>query len=82
MAKMLRNTVTGEVYPINADLMRRGDMVEFDPENEPKAEPEAVDVVETVAAVEPEVPEESNAPADEFASLGPVPDDLELDLEL
>jgi hypothetical protein len=80
MAKLLRHVPTGDLYPINAELMRRDDMVEYIP---PSEEVE----VEPVPAPAPQlkakkkaakvVKEEPVEQDDMFSDLGDELDTLE-----
>jgi hypothetical protein len=64
MARMLRHKTTGEVYPVNPDLLARGDMEEFDPSEE-------ANEAEKVAAAKPKP-----KPAQKANTLASEPVDL------
>lgn len=71
MARLLRHKTTGEVYPVNADLLARGDMEEFDPDAE-SAEAEKV----SVAKAKTKAADKSASKTSAKTSLASEPADL------
>jgi hypothetical protein len=82
MTTMLRHTPTGELYPYNADLARRDDMVAYTPPPEgavetpvekpkPKAKPKVVKQAKKAPEPEPEVNLD-----DDFSDLADELDEL------
>jgi outer membrane biosynthesis protein TonB len=80
MTTMLRHTPTGELYPYNADLARRDDMVQYTPPPEgavetpvEKPKPKAKVVKQAKKAPEPEPEVDLD---DDFSDLADELDEL------
>jgi hypothetical protein len=68
---MLRHKTTGEVYPVNPDLLSRGDMEEFDPSAEAN-EVEKVAAAKSKPKTEPKKAEAKPAPKANTLASAPV----------